>query len=77
MIAFFGHDYGLLGCARPGTTLEIDFGMHYAPSAGLIARPVDQQPSVPLLCYRCTLQKLMTIMQTEMKHATNFGPWFK
>ena len=39
--------------AKPGTTWanEMNFGMHHAPGAGLIARNVDLQSSILTLSY--------------------------
>ena len=51
MNGVLGHDSALQGYAGPGTTWdnEMNFFMYNAPSAGLIARPVDQQSSAPPL----------------------------
>ena len=49
-----GHCSALKGYTGPGSTWanEMNFVINHVPCAGLIALPVDQQPTLPL-CYGC------------------------
>ena len=50
-----GHDTTLQGYTGLGPTRvnEMNFVMDYAPCAGLITQPVNQQSSMVPLCYCC------------------------
>ena len=68
-----GHDSALYGYTGPGTTWvnEMSFVMKHAPSAGSIARPIDQQSSTLPLCQGRPLQP--GPMRWLINHAPDAG----